>query len=392
MANASTAAAGIEMLKQQFPNGYTDPKTQKQVIAPSSSSSSKTSSSSANNSADALKKQAAADAQAKKDQEAKAKAAYEDQMRSGIRAAYAPVYGELDRQLGQIPGLQSQYNAQISDLATQQMAGIRDSLSQSNAKLDASRAAEMDTAKQSLRNLENDIRNNLKAYSFYFGSRGAGDSSATGVASDAIATGGLKARANTLGVRDKALGDIEVKRAEIQSIADSENRKVDEWKSNKIFETVQFFQNKLDDLNKAKASAKGEEQTAINNLIANTHADFLNRARQIDDDVTQFRNGIDTWKLQRAAALEDFVTQQRTSSQYSTTTPAKLQVIENQYHQKYAINPYTGEVVQDYSGLVSEDAKAENKGLGSYLYDYASGAAQSVGNAVSNLFSGDQQL
>jgi len=357
-----------------------------QSTSTSTSKSSSSNKSNSNSDADKLTKDAESRAKAQKEAEAKQKAEYEEKMRGGIRSAYEPVYGEIDRQIGQIPEMQSQYQGQIGSMSDQQKAAVEDNRAKGETKIDQYKDEEMTNSKKSLRDLESDIRNNLQAYQFYFGSRGAGDSSATGLASEAIGVGGLKSRSNILGVRDKALNDLNLKKVEVDNIANSENRKIDEWKSNKLFETVQFFQTKLDDLNKAKAGAKSEEQNAINNLIANTHADFIARARQIDDNVTQFKQSVDTWKVQRAAELEDFASKLSISSSYSSASPTKLQVIENQFGEKYAINPYTGDVVQDYSGYVSDDAKAENKGLGSYLYDAASNAATGIGNTVSNWF------
>lgn len=322
----------------------------------STPTSTPTGGSNANTQADNLTNNAADEAARKKAQEEAAKKAYEASMRKNISAAYDPIFAELDRQLGALPAAQADTEAQLSNLAIQQKTGVASDQSKSIASLEQSKQGEETTAKKSLRSLEEDIRNNLAAYAFYFGTKGAGDSSATGLASEAIAKGGLKARSNILGVRDEAFAAIDQKKADVDMLASEQNRKIDEWKSNKVYETVQYFKDKVDQLNQAKANASAEKQNAINNLLQNTHQDFITRLRNIDDNVTNFKQTVDTWKVQRSAELEDFTTKLTEQAKYTSDTPEKLQLVTDTFGNAYMFNPYTGGMAQvanqgQYTGL-----------------------------------------
>lgn len=265
------------------------------------------------------------------DQQAKERTLVEQQQqqqREGIAMSFEPIFKELDRQLSTIPTEKLSYEDQLARLADSQLAGIRDSQAQGEQGLERSKALTRDNAQTSLRDLEEDVRNQLKAGAKYLGVRGSADSSATDEMGEAINRDNQKARSGILSAQDRALGEIEAKIADVKNLASQETRKVDEWKSTKLFEMGQFFSERINELNTQKANATAEQQRAITEMIAGLEQDFLGRLRQLDDSVINYKTSIATWEMQRAAEMEDYRTKLGMTAAYNggadTTAAMKM--------------------------------------------------------------------
>lgn len=259
--------------------------------------------------------------------------------RDRISSEFDPIFGELDRQIGLLPEQRQAYEKQIVDLATSQRESAERERGRNVEKLDLAKEEEKDTAKKSVRDLEEDIRNQLEARSIFFGNLGAGDSSAPLVASEAIAKEGLKARSNILGIRNKALNALEQKKADVNNLATEQFAKIDEFKSTKLFEIGQFFQDQLTKLKTAKANAQGEKARAINDVIFGLQSQFIARAQQLEDTVLNYKASVQQWQLQRTAELEDFQTRLAVSARYSSTSPSTYKLIQDDFGNVVAIDP-----------------------------------------------------
>lgn len=301
--------------------------------------------------------------------EAAARAAEEERVRSAISSEFDPIFSELDRRIGMLPEEKKTFEDQINTLATSQVGTAKTQQERNLGALDASKETEVKQATGSLRDLEGDVRNQLLAKSFYFGALGAGDSSATGRASEAVTKGALKARSNILATRDQALGVIEAKKADVNNLATDQLQKIDQWKSDKLFSTAQFYSQKLDDLNAQKAGAQGEKAKAISQLIQGLSSQFLTRLTQLDDQVTSFKQGVATWQMQRQADLEDYGTKLGMAAKYSSTTGASRSDILNNFSKIYGTGAFTVDQArqiaagnQDLTGLeLTPEQAAEKK-------------------------------
>lgn len=271
----------------------------------------------------------------------------QQQQREGIAMSFEPIFKELDRQLSTIPTEKLSYEDQLAKLADSQLAGIRDSQAQGEQGLERSKALTRDNAQTSLRDLEEDVRNQLKAGAKYLGVRGSADSSATNEMGEAINRENQKARSGILSAQDRALGEIEAKIADVKNLASQETRKVDEWKSTKLFEMGQFFSERINELNTQKANATAEQQRAITEMIAGLEQDFLGRLRQLDDSVINYKTSIATWEMQRAAEMEDYRAKVGMTSSYSggddTTAAMKM---SNDIFNKSVSNGMTNETAR----------------------------------------------
>lgn len=255
--------------------------------------------------------------QKKKEAEAKRLEAQKEEARKGISSSFEPIFAELDRQLGNLPTVKTQYASEIGRLGSEQATTAEAERQRGIAQLESSKGEIEKNTQASLRALEDDIRNQLKAKASYFGNVGAGDSSAVNAASEAVTRAGLKSRASVLSERDQALSEIEQKKSDVNSLASDQINKIESWKSEKLFQIEQDFNEKSDALNKEKAAASSEEKRAISELINGLNQQFNSRLQQLDDAVTSYKTQIATWEMQRTADLEDYAKKLSMSASYS---------------------------------------------------------------------------
>lgn len=269
--------------------------------------------------ADKLKK---AEEERRAEQERKAK--------ERIGAAFDPIHAELDRQLSTLPSRKAEAEQEIGRLAEGQRTTAEAARTRSLAALDTSRGQVESNAQTSLRDLESDIRDQLKAKVNMLGA--ASDSSAATEVSEAVTREGLKGRAKILSTRDQAFAELEGKRSDINNLASDQISKVDEWKSSTLYQIGQDFQDKVDMLNKEKANASSEEARAIDDRITGLEQDFYGRLRQLDDAVLNYKSSIATWQMQREAELEDYASKLSMSAKYT-----KLEDDAKKYNEANAV-------------------------------------------------------
>lgn len=254
--------------------------------------------------------------QKKKEEEKKRLDAQKEEARKGISSSFEPIFAELDRQLGNLPTVKTQYANEIGRLGSEQAASAEAERQKGLAQLETSKGEVEKNTQASLRALEDDIRNQLKAKASYFGNVGAGDSSAATAASEAVTRAGLKSRSSVLLEHDQALSEIEQKKSDVNTLASEQINKIESWKSEKLFQIEQDFNEKSDALNKEKASATSEERRAISELINGLNQQFNSRLQQLDDAVTSYKTQIATWEMQRTADLEDYAKKLSMSASY----------------------------------------------------------------------------
>jgi hypothetical protein len=149
-----------------------------------------------------------------------------------IGTAWNPVFESLDQQLGSIPVRQAEYQGRIAESTDAQLSDVEASRARSTESLETEKA-------RGLRNLEDDIRNQMEVAGTKIGVAGAGSSSAVGQASEALARVGQKARGSLLeGVNEQLTS--------INNLASQERSRIGQWKQDKLGEIVSFFQNKMD--------------------------------------------------------------------------------------------------------------------------------------------------
>jgi len=280
------------------------------------------------------------------EQIAKSKASAEEQ----IPASYEPIFAELDRQIGLLPEQKVEFERGIEALVGPQRGVVETERAGGVRRLEAAGEEEKGRAASSLRDLEQDIRNQLQARAIYFGSVGAADSSAPVMASEAITREGLKARSGVLNVRNQSLNQIALKIQDVNDLASTQLQKIESWKAGKLYDIGQWAVKRLDELK----GAKGE-------VVTQAKTDLTNRLQQLDDTVTDYRQSIDLWKMQRQADLEDWARELQARAQYTTTTPTQYKIIQDDFGRVFAINPYNPTETIDLTGYISSSGTQEEE-------------------------------
>lgn len=209
-----------------------------------------------------------------------------------IGTAWNPVFESLDQQLGSIPVRQAEYQGRIAESTDAQLSDVEASRARSTESLEKEKA-------RGLRNLEDDIRNQMEVAGTKIGIAGAGSSSAVGQASEALARVGQKARGSLLEGANEQLTSI-------NNLAAQERSKIGQWKQDKLGEIVSFFQNKMDELSFQKANAQKERKVAVEELIRDAQDQFVSALGGLDSEIRTYAQQVDTWEKQRQAELEDY--------------------------------------------------------------------------------------
>lgn len=237
-------------------------------------------------------------------------------VRGAINEAYAPIFASLDERIGLVGPQKEEFLAGVMDLVTPQKDVVEIERTKGIRGLEASKVEEQGIAKSAIRDLEEDVVNQFEATGQFFGALGAGDSSFTGVASEAIGTAALKARGKIREGLQKAVNTLNLKAQDVNDLATTELAKIQQWKGTQIMQIKSFFMERIDNLQTAKTNAQGSRAAAIANMIQETESAYVKRLQQLDDSIYQFRSAIATWQMQRQGDLEDYATKLALSAKY----------------------------------------------------------------------------
>lgn len=245
--------------------------------------------------------------QQQKDAAAAAQAAREASIRGNIHAAYQPIYDELDRQVNALPGQRSDLETQVNTLSDQNKQNVQFGENQQVTGLDQSKQDEQTRTNQNLRDLSDNIRNLLQGASFYLGSMGSADSSATEGATNAITQFADKTRGSVLNTENQALTQLDRQVANVHAVAQQNLKQIDDYKTNKLMDIAQWATDQLNRLGSAKAQAGSAEGNAIAQLIEGTQSQFLSRLQQLDDEVNNYKYALGTWAQNRTQDLTGYL-------------------------------------------------------------------------------------
>jgi len=242
---------------------------------------------------------------------------YEGKVRGEIEEGYKPVFSQLDAMIGNLPGQRGEIESQLGASEASQLANVASQEQMGLRSLGAQEEKQRNLATTSLRDLEDDIRNSMQAAGRYIGAQGAGDSSASYLASEALARQAQKGRAGILSTRDEAVGDIGLKMQDVSDLANQERNKIGQWKATKLTDVATTFQNQLQQLQLAKANASKEKANSLTNLISNSYQQFISQMQALDNQALQYSQQVDMWEMQRAAELEDYAKKLSISKSYA---------------------------------------------------------------------------
>ena len=243
---------------------------------------------------------------------------FESRVRGEISSAYEPIFAALDERLAALPSDRSVLEKSVSDLVESQTKQVGLEKESGLRRIGATEEDVLLQAKDTRREIEQDIRNSMKAWEVYLGAQGAGDSSAFQTGSEAISREANKQVGKVLTARDKELANLGQRRLDVADLAATESLKIDQWKTSKLTDILTEFNNRRDNLLTQKSTATAEKANAIANLVLNSEQQFMTRMRQLDDQVTSYKQNVQLWAEQRCAVMEDYATKLKLQSTYQS--------------------------------------------------------------------------
>lgn len=286
----------------------------------SSSGGSSKSSSSSSKSSESLKKSAEESARKAAEAEKERIEAWEKAQRGEITSAYDDIFKQLDSLLAQYPSQREEMLGYVENMAEAQRGLAGSEKERALSELSAQEEKQRGLAKSSLRDLDEDIRNSLMAAGRYLGIRGAGDSSSSSLASEALSRAGQKARSNVLSTRDQAIAEIGRRANDVKKIASEQLLNIEQFKANKALDIMNFFQNKMEALEAERRNATAERGRALAQIIQNTQGQFIEAMRNLDTETRNYKQSIDLWQAQRTAEMEDYAQKLAAQKSYSGPT------------------------------------------------------------------------
>lgn len=254
------------------------------------------------------------------------------QRREQIRGTYGPIITELDRQIGLAPQRRQEQIGGIEQLAGLQEEQAGQIAEQNIGELRSGQ-------KEALRDLSADIRNQMQAAGRLIGNIGAGSSSATQLATEAITRSGQQRRGDVI-------SDVGERIQNVRRLASQQLNKIGQWKAGRMADLADSYTSRINELNMMKAQASSQEQRDIQDAQLRLEQDFINRVRQLDSSALEYSQTVDLWQRQRQAGLEDYASKLAMEAQYGGTSKAgaNYQLKTDDKGNTYLFDPDTGEI------------------------------------------------
>lgn len=324
-------------------------------------------------------------------------------VKGGITNSYGGVFENLDAQLAGLPGLQESAQGDINTAVEGQRAGIESGRQRSLQGLDQSEEGIRTQTKGNLRNLAEDVRNQLKAAGQYIGGLGAGDSSASGIAAGAVGKYGLKQRGMQLEQEQQLVQQINNQRLQVDQIANEEMQKVESQKQLQLSQIAREFQGIMQDLQNRKANASFQEQQQLTQAEQDIVMQLEDRLGGLDSEVRQYQQNVQVWNQQRQAELQDYSAKQAVAGTFTKEVDPYVKagnllksLVASGYSQEQArqyVQQQTGIFINsdqsiDYDSLLTQEKlkqlQLENQQQSQYLapQQQQTGFLGSIGNAL----------
>lgn len=227
---------------------------------------------------------------AQKAQEAKARA--EAAWRKSMSGTFNSTIDAYKNMIGWLPEEQSSLQGQVENLAGTQKTSIQDALNAALGRYEGYRGEVLTDQKNTLQDLANNTRNMFAAGNNYLGARGAGNSSATGMYSAALTQQSNKQRGEVqrqVGEQNQAINTSEEDtRGQAQQQLDA----VETWKSTRVTEIVQQYQDLKRQLTIAKAQASDAKKAALAELDRSLFESAINNLNNIQQMAASYKSEV----------------------------------------------------------------------------------------------------
>jgi len=254
-------------------------------------------------------------------------------VRSGITAQYQPVFAELDRRLGLIPGEETGLKKTVEDLYST-MSGQAEAYGTApKGSIELARGKAETGAKETLRDLAEAGQGALGAVQKIYGA-----SSVSPVIQGQMTRELSKQRADILGQRDEAFAELNLKITEVDSMIASEKSKIDMWKTTELQKIGEEIRSRTDQINAQKVGASTEKAANLTALEMQIFQNAQQRLLNLDNQISEYTMSLDLYKEKTQTDLANYGEQLKLMSQYqqpdygfnlADLTPAQAQQISS---------------------------------------------------------------
>lgn len=239
----------------------------------------------------------------------------EGKIRADIEASYAPVFEELDRRIGLLPGQKAGWDKLVSDLADYQREEAQTSRRGMEMALEREEGGEKARSSQTLREMAGDVSNLMRAAGNIWGG-----SSAVPAVMSGIGKRASQMRGQIVQARDQALREIADKKTQLESTYNQQLDKITNWVNEQTLKIKDEFDTRLQEIENQKIGASTDKANALTNLSLQIFRDAQQRLAQADQMANQFKYSMDVWRQQREGDLQDYIAKLQAHAKYSPSS------------------------------------------------------------------------
>ena len=217
----------------------------------------------------------------------------EEKVRSGIRAAFSPIFEDYERQLGDLPGRRESQEGLVFDLFGAQQEGIEASRARGESQLAQSREEAKQEQAKSLRQLGENLRGAFKAGNLFLGTRGASDSSAADQLSFALQKANLRRSTDIGNQAQQIFSDINQRQEQINFEADNALRDLGNWRAQQLVSIQDWYAQQKSAIQSAMSQARGQEAAALANLDTQLASQARSALQNLDAQTANFASQVD---------------------------------------------------------------------------------------------------
>lgn len=223
-----------------------------------------------------------------------------------INSQFDSYFSDLDRRMGLLPEEQRSQEDKLGNLYSSSLTDINAGRDKSIDQLEQSRKRAQEQQVNTLRDLENNLRNSFLAGNTYLGSIGGGSSSASDMLSYALTKAGSKNRTSIQNQAQQIYADIDNRISDVGRTAQDEIKKLDDWKNNQLLDIGDYIREKRNALEQMVSQGRIDKARALQELNTNVFNVAQQRLAQLDNAVMQWNQAIGQWALSRQAQLNDY--------------------------------------------------------------------------------------
>lgn len=234
------------------------------------------------------------------EQERKAR---ENQIRGNISSKANQSRSFLDDLSRQLQGYQQQDESSTRGMFDQVIGGVQSARDTGLQKLGYAREDVGQRTGSAINDLQQNLRNLMRATGMQLGAMGAGDSSASEImAPYAFSKVGSNARAEVMNNANSQYNDINMKEQDIITTYDQEKTRLESDKISALSAIAQDYRNKFVRIQEAKNYANEAEKDALNNLEVSLLNDVSNKLSAVQNYVLQRNAELDQWANSRISS------------------------------------------------------------------------------------------